>query len=180
MNKSRGSLGKMIFIREYQNCRQLLTRKQCQRKIFKRLIHETGSFPLNRSLFFNRMNQEYLANYRHQCQFHFLGEQLVTGYFMNLTETTPTFRLHAASLLQGMRSACFCDLPSFSTAVIDPLASSLFRRFLYSSLSLFRLLGLVLPELHVLPYMCTIEGHDHVMTSGDDIRWHLETMSLNC
>ena len=88
---------------------------------------------------------------------------------MNLTETSPTFRLHAASLLKGMRSACFCDLLSFSTAVIDPLASSLFWRFLYSSLSLFRLLGLVLPELHALPYMCTTEGHDHVMTSGDDI-----------
>ena len=104
----------------------------------------------------------------------------MTEYFMNLTETTPTFRLHAASLLQGMRSACFYDLLSFSTAVIDPLASSLFWRFLYSSLSLFRLLGLVLPELHVLPYMCTTEGHDHVMTSRDDIRWHLETMLLNC
>ena len=110
----------------------------------------------------------------------FLGEQLVTGYFMNLTEATPTFRLHAASLLQGMSSACFCDLLSFSTAVIDPLASSLFWRFLYSSLSLFSLLGLVLPELHVLRYMCTTEGHDHVTTSGDDIRWHLETMLLNC
>ena len=71
MNKSRGSL---VFTKEYQDYRQLSSQKAVLKGGIPTLDLEYLKLFFKEVTLLDGMNQENLANYGHQCQFQFLGD----------------------------------------------------------------------------------------------------------
>ena len=73
MNKSRGSLGKTVFTKEYEDYRQLSSQKPVLMGGIQTFDSEYLKLSFKEVTLLDGMNQENLANYKHQCQFQFLG-----------------------------------------------------------------------------------------------------------